>query len=159
MSKQDLWVVNVSPEDFVDQREKIRLRDPDLMGFYDSYNFGQLKLMGVKTYLSRDMESGFGIDHNGKMVNFFSLARERGNLLVKVAILKGATNLSCLGEFLRELYTRAGFVVIRKEPWNDEYAPKDWNFDRWGKMNYYEMEIPEKEIEELLKKYQKEFSD
>ena len=73
-----------------------------------------------KTYLSEDQLSGYAIMHGDELVSVFSVARGRGNLIMRHAISMGARRLDCFAErgedgeiqgHLYNLYTRYGFHI------------------------------------------------
>jgi hypothetical protein len=53
----------------------------------------------------------------------------------------GVNYLECFGEGLRTLYGRNGFVVADSVPFNDEYAPKGWNYGLFGRPDYFTMKL------------------
>ncbi len=105
--------------------------------------------MQTKLFLSDDNRCGFGLNSDGQLISVFSLEKERGPLLVQEALARGARYLNCMGKKLCELYGDAGFEIIKEESWNEEYAPKHWDYDRFGTPNYYEMELKKENLQIL----------
>jgi hypothetical protein len=67
-------------------------------------------------FLSADNLSGFVVNSRGWLCHLFSLAKGRGEYLVKNAIIRGATNLNCFDNpHLISLYSRLGFVETERE--------------------------------------------
>lgn len=132
----------VSSKEFVERRDKLAL---DMQAFLTPLKEWNYEAMGTVLYLSKDNHCGFGVNSDGQLISVFSLERERGSGLVQIAKERGGKHLNCLGDKLRKLYEDAGFKVIKSNPWSDEYAPKNWNQDRFGRPNYYEMSIGDKE--------------
>ena len=96
---------------------------------------------GARYYWSEKDQYGFAIEDNGYLFSVFCLKRGNGKKLVSQAILKGAKTLDCLGEHLKNLYESAGFNLSFQAPWDDELAPKNWRYEKWGRPNYYEMTL------------------
>lgn len=126
----------VTALEFIAQRNRLC---PSLAPFVTPHTVEEYEKLGTLLYLSADRLCGFGITAGGELVSVFSLVRCRGHTLAMAAVALGGVHLDCLGEHLRELYERVGFVVRNKLPWNDEYAPDDWNYERFGRPTYYEM--------------------
>jgi hypothetical protein len=49
--------------------------------------------------------------------------------------------VECFGPALPQLYAKAGFSVESKSPFNEEYAPSNWNYQQFGRPDYYTMRI------------------
>lgn len=122
------------PEEFVRVRDSLM---PDLLAYLTPHTAEEYRRMRVKLYLSKDKKSGFGLKTDKQLISVFSLYKRRGRKIVKLTVGLGAASVECLGEMLRRLYGREGFQVIEKLPWNDAIAPKNWNYDRFGRPNYY----------------------
>lgn len=54
---------------------------------------------------------------------------------------QGANYLSAIGDDLRQRYEGRGFQVSNTMPWDDQYAPEGWNYEKWGRPNVYEMQL------------------
>lgn len=93
-------------------------------------------------YLSQDKKSGYAIKPDGDLISVFSLpGAHHGVFAVKSAIENGATMLDCIGDFLVRLYTKFGFEEYKREPWNDAYAPKDWDYEQFGRPDIVYMKL------------------
>jgi len=53
--------------------------------------------------------------------------------LLLTAIENGGKKLDCFNGFLPRNYMRFGFIPVCKVPFNDEFAPENWNFERDGR--------------------------
>lgn len=75
----------------------------------------------AKCYLSGLKLCGFAVGDDGELRSLFSIERGKGEALVKAAVSKGATWLTCFDNgYLVELYMRCGFdVVTREKNWFD----------------------------------------
>lgn len=88
----------------------------------------------MRTYLSSTGRSGYGIDRECHLISLFSLPGAfEGATAVKDAIANGATELDCIGNILADFYKTYGFAEYHREKWDDRFAPKGWNYDKWGR--------------------------
>lgn len=123
---------------FMVQRDKLCR---SLAPFITTYSADEYMQMDTRLYLSSDDQSGFGVTGTGELVSVFSLLRGRGEALVTGAKRCGACHLDCLGEHLRVLYERCGFRVVSEGEWIQEYAPNDWDYERFGTPRHYNMRL------------------
>ena len=64
--------------------------------------------------------------------------------LVSRAVANGATHLTCFDfQGLPSLYASHGFAEVERSPWNDDYAPENWNYDCHGRPDYLVMKLNE----------------
>jgi len=81
--------------------------------------------------------AGFGVDKDTKEI--VGVHRVHNVLVSCSELLEGAkkfggTWLSCFDGFLANKYRELGFTVeTERLVFNDEYAPSNWDFDRWGR--------------------------
>jgi hypothetical protein len=68
-----------------------------------------------KLWLAHDGNSGYGISHDGELVNVFSLVRGHGHHAVNHAISQGATHLSAFDGHLPKFYGKFGFKEHARE--------------------------------------------
>ncbi len=104
-------------------------------------------------YLVFDMNSGiivggFTTNKNGNMNGLFSLVKGIGNKLFELRLKYALKNIDtehkylnifCIGDKLKNLYNNFGFEITSTIRWNDELAPKNWNYDRFGRPDLYIM--------------------
>jgi hypothetical protein len=55
--------------------------------------------------------------------------------LLNAAIANGGRRLDAFDTVLPELYSKRGFRVTGRVPFNNEFAPKGWDYDLYGKYN------------------------
>ena len=128
----------VSAQEFIVSRDKL---DADLSPFLTPYADQDYEKKGTRLFLSQDRQSGFGINPDGELISVFSLERKRGKILVAEAKKQGATHLSCMGEHLLKMYSEFGFAPVEILQWDNRFAPKDWNYERFGTPNIYDMKL------------------
>ncbi|MFN8612963.1 MAG: hypothetical protein U0931_35820 [Vulcanimicrobiota bacterium] len=125
---------------FVAQRD---LLPPELLAFLTAASLEAYERMGVRLYLTPDGQGGYGL-RGDELVSLFSLRKGGlGSELAREAIARGARRLECFdanGKLTR-FYHQLGFREIRREPWNDDFAPPDWNYQRFGRPDLIEMEL------------------
>ena len=93
-------------------------------------------------YLSDDHKSGYAIKADGDIVSVFSLpGASQGYNAVKSAIENGAKKLDCFDGFLVTFYKAFGFFEINREPWNEDYAPVNWDYIQHGTPDIVYMQL------------------
>lgn len=130
-------------ERFVTQRDRL---STDLKAFLSPLTVADYDAAGIRLFLTPDGQGGYGLKGD-ELISVFSLAGANlGPTLVREAVARGARCLDCLDAHgvLTRLYAKAGFVEVRREPWNDEYAPPHWNYARFGRPDlvYMKVEAP-----------------
>ena len=87
--------------------------------------------------------AGFGITPDKELFNLFNntLTKKLGGVMVRNAVGLGAVKLFCFDGFLKEYYEYFGFRVVKREPWNPEFAPVGWNYEKYGKPDVVWMEL------------------
>jgi hypothetical protein len=126
---------------FVTQRDKL---PADLLAFVTCYSAEEYARQSARLFLTADGNGGYGI-HHGELISVFSLPGYRyGSHLVRTAIEHGAWHLSCFdpGGALTRFYGAHGFKQTSSVPWNQAYAPKEWNYKRFGTPDLIHMELP-----------------
>ena len=136
----------VSSLEFITARNML---DQDLFAFLTPHTEQDYVTKGTKLYLSKDGKFGFGLNPDGELISVFSLERQRGKILVAEARKQGATYLSCMGDHLFELYSEFEFSPVEVIRWDNQFAPKNWNYERFGIPNIYDMR--------LVNKYEEKF--
>ena len=102
-------------------------------------------------YLVFDIDSGiviggFTVKDNGELNGLFSLVKGIGKKIFNLRLdyaKKYSTakefTIFCIGDKLKNLYNNFGFEITSTIKWNDELAPKNWNYDRFGTPDLYIM--------------------
>ena len=93
---------------------------------------------------------GFAVRFDGYLTGLFSKKKGYGIKLFEERLklskrynlnINNRLTLFCTGDKLKELYSEFGFEVYNVIEWNDDYAPKNWDYDSFGRPNLYEMEL------------------
>lgn len=84
---------------------------------------------------------GYAISPEGDLQNVFNNnGQGAGAEAICDAIARGARTLDCFDGFLPMYYTKFGFVKVREISWDDQYAPKSWDYGKLGRPNVVFME-------------------
>jgi len=106
------------------------------LGFLHKYDYdnNETTLKGYKFYLSNGKKVGVGLSNTGEIINLFNNSKVSGagRLALNFAIAKGGTHLSCFDGFLRWYYQKFGFECVKQIPWDSKYAPKNWDYKKYG---------------------------
>jgi len=119
----------VSAEEFVAERDKNKR-----LGYLSQSQPDELK-GGYRFFLSADKKVGFGISPEGHGESLFNNGGEKGagTKALFEGIKHGMITLDCFDGYLPSLYTQAGFVETGRIKFNDQYAPKDWDYKKDGR--------------------------
>jgi hypothetical protein len=74
--------------------------------------------------------SGFAIKPDGDIVAVFASPNEpKGGsfAMLQAAVQAGGTKLDAFDTYLPEIYEAVGFRPVARLPWNDEFAPPNWD--------------------------------
>lgn len=104
--------------------------------------------------------AGIAVKNDGDIVSVFknpdmSAKDDIGKInqaLLLESIRIGGNHLDCFDGFLPKLYGNMGFKPICKLKFNDEFAPKDWNFERDGRPDIIFMAHNGDSVEEIMRK-------
>lgn len=101
---------------------------------------------GGRVMLADDGLSGYVVSPEGDLQNLFvnketdETPSVRGKELMADAMANGARTLDVYRGHLTDFYSNMGWKVKNFTPWNDEFAPEGWDYDRFGTPDYVEME-------------------
>lgn len=120
---------------------KIQLAESSRPGFLEQKTIQQIKDM--KTFTSKDGKVGYGITKEGELVSVFNNSGKKGllKIIMPEAILNGATSLDAYEGYLSGRYEEFGFEIVETIPWDDKFAPKGWDFDKYGRPNVVKMKL------------------
>jgi hypothetical protein len=120
----------------------------DRPAFATNYSEEELSEMG--TVLSDSGKSGVAVhDHGDGRIEgtaLFNNGDPSGSGLAMLAHAvesMGVNYVECFGGTLNTFYARLGFVEDTRTPFNAEYAPPDWNYERDDHPDYVTMKLPE----------------
>jgi hypothetical protein len=114
----------------------------DLKAFVTPYSSEEYNKMNAQVYLSPSGKSGFALKPDGDIISVFSEpGAHEGRDAIKAAIAAGGKKLDCIGSHLKDVYAGHGFEVADTLKWDDKYAPKNWNYEKFGRPDIYLMEL------------------
>ena len=98
-------------------------------------DFTHDSLASMEMHLSADGKVGYLLSPEKHLGNVFNNGGPKGagSLAVLDAIKNGAQTLDCYDPVLPTIYSRCGFVPTARIKFNDEYAPKDWDYEKNGR--------------------------
>jgi hypothetical protein len=91
------------------------------------------------------VDAGVTVTDDGEIAGLFndSPISGLGEVLLYKAIDEGGDHLNCFEGFLSEWYEDHGFEIVNRIPWDDEYAPRGWDYEKFGRPDVVEMELVE----------------
>ena len=86
---------------------------------------------------------GFAIKNDGDVVAVFGSQSEEGSgyAILQAAVEAGGRKLDAFNTFLPDIYESVGFRPVARMPWNDEFAPPDWDKNVFAKYQNGEPDI------------------
>ena len=95
-----------------------------------------------RLYVSEDGLAGVGIRPSGEIGALYSnnAMKGSGDSLVRLALQEGGEYLECFDTYLPGVYSRAGLGKIAEIPFNPEFAPDGWDYQ---KMKDYNQGLPD----------------
>lgn len=87
------------------------------------------------TYKLKDFDAGFAIKDDGDITSVHNNTgiKGLGGKLIEKAKELGGTKLDHFAGYLDDFYKNLGFEEYDRWTWNDEYAPKNWKYDEYGR--------------------------
>lgn len=109
-------------------------------GFITPYTEMAMIREGFETYQVRGFDIGFALhkldDGNVDITSVFNNEKEVRNIgdyLLKAALKHGGTQLDHFEGKLSDIYGRNGFKEYERYKWDDNYAPQNWNYEKYGR--------------------------
>lgn len=104
------------------------------------YSLSDYAHKGATLYKLKGIDAGFAIADDGDIISVHnseakdSPYRGIGRHLVQLAKEMGGTKLDHF-DFpkLNEIYASEGFKEYDRVPWDDNYAPEGWNYEKYGR--------------------------
>ena len=135
----------VTHEEFSKARDAYAARNPDKSGFLTFHTLDQMKADGMRVFLSSDGRTGAGVAADGDFRNLFSDSPTKGagkRLASEMFVRYNADHLDAFDvKGLTNIYRDLGLVETRRQRWNDEHRPDNWNEDLYGKPDVIDMKL------------------
>lgn len=116
-----------------------------LRGFLSDHPKKELEQGQWKTFKLKGLDCGFALHFLGDgrvdICNLHNNSKVKGigTYLLQFAKIQGGTQMDNYGttrdgnNFLGNKYGREGFELYNKWKWDDEFAPKGWNYKKFGR--------------------------
>jgi ribosomal protein S18 acetylase RimI-like enzyme len=119
---------------FLDQIEESKVQNKfgSSVFVYDESDYKDMRL-----FLAEDLNSGIALKGNDIVSAFSNADAPRKSvypLMIK-AIDVGGRKADAFDTVLPTIYADVGMEVVSRVPWNDEYAPGDWNYELYNQFN------------------------
>lgn len=92
----------------------------------------------MRLFVTDDGRSGIALNDD-EIVSAFSHRDSKypsaAKSMLAVAVQQGGRRLDCFDTALPRIYSEAGFVLVARLKWNDDYAPDDWNYTVYSRYN------------------------
>jgi hypothetical protein len=99
-------------------------------------------LKDCKILMINGGKTGCAIAPDGDLQNVYNNSTKgEGSAIIKIAINNGAKKLDCFDGFLPEYYSRFGFKEVERMKWNDDYAPANWDYSKYGRPDVVFMKL------------------
>jgi len=91
----------------------------------------------ARTFFVSDGRGCFAITQEGDLQSVIHMedCKVSTNDLCNLAVRQGAKTLDCFDTVLPRLYSQHGFVEYKRDTWDDQYKPHDWNYELYKKYN------------------------
>lgn len=124
--------VTITPKEYVDELNKTKESDPETFWSVDAVT-EQAASDGtiINTNDGSALVSKDG-DIKGVFKKLESKAKGVAQDLISKAVAAGGIKLDNFDGYLTKLYEKAGFRVVSRLPFNEEYAPDGWNKEKHG---------------------------
>lgn len=120
-----------NPQKEVVSRFRDSLYSSERAGFLSPYAYEELLMMDL--YLLKGHNAGFAIKDGDDIVSVHNNSELRGlgSEFMRKAKEVGGARLDHFDGFLSGLYRKYGFTdVYEVYQWNEQYAPKEWDYDQ-----------------------------
>ncbi len=135
---------DVSPATYLRARAKNKRQ-----GFFSEVSLADLTALlvnGGRIRLRQNCKAGYLLTSTGDLQGVFNNGEKGlGNLAIQDAIKEGACSLDCFDGFLVDYYKQFGFEVIKREPFNDQFAPAGFKVEQYGRPDIVYMVLSNKE--------------
>jgi hypothetical protein len=113
---------------------------------------------GMRLFMTPDKKAGFAIKSDGDIVSVFSDGGGKTAAMLSLATEHGGTKLDAYDTILPEIYEINGFKEVRRDTWDDQYAPDDWSKETFADYNNGEPDIVYMEYDQKFDAYSREIA-
>ena len=98
----------------------------------------------MQTFLSKDGTGGFALNGDD-IVSVFNTQggpnRRAGYSMIQAAVQLGGRRLDAFDTLLPHIYAANGFRAVARSPWDEEFAPEDWDKEFYKDFNNGEPDV------------------
>jgi len=89
----------------------------------------------MTTFLLRGYDIGYAVKKDGDIVSVFNNSGipKIGDELIKSAVKNKGSKLDHFDGYLSDFYGNLGFKETERYKWDDQYAPSDWDYEKYGR--------------------------
>jgi hypothetical protein len=130
--------IQVSHDNFTDALERWAANNPKDAAFVT------LEVPETAEFhLAVEGNAGVGITQGGELIALFNHNAPDGTgaALVELAKERGANHLWCFETGLEKFYRKFGFTETERFPWDEDKAPENWAYDKFGTPDLLKMEL------------------
>ena len=126
------WMDDPTPEEFSTAVEEYIEEYPEYGSFLTAHTPDELS--DHELILSADKRVGAAVSPDGDIQNVFNNDGPAGGgrLALVMAMFSGGVTLDCYDGHLPRMYADYGFRETGRMEWNDDFAPEDWNYERFN---------------------------
>lgn len=90
----------------------------------------------TRNFVTENDGAGFALQ-DGDIVSVFSTKRTpRASIsMLQLALQEGGNRLDAYDTILPKLYSAHGMQVTSRTPWNDQFKPDDWSYEKFAQFN------------------------
>lgn len=105
--------------------------------FLTHYTVDEMEKLNIQTFQVPGYEIGFALKKLPQGVDIVGVhnntdIKNVGEALIDSAIRLGGTHLDHFDGFLSDFYSKKGFDEYERFDWDERYAPKNWDRERFG---------------------------
>lgn len=132
--EEPVFVEGKTKEDFDKFKGYLSKLPDEYKTFITDYTSEEYIKKGAKCYLAPNGKSGFVVTGDKDIISVFSLRGEKmGGHLIYNAVKNGGRTLDCISPKLEKIYKSYGFKEESRESWDDQYAPRNWNYEKYDR--------------------------
>lgn len=128
----EIETVTVEPDEYNQSINEFVEADPEKGAFLTVHS--PEELADHTLLMTEDRGAGVAVSPEGDVQNLFNHTgpEDAGDELIQKAIAAGGRTLDCYDGYLRRLYTKHGFREVGRMEFVREFAPDDWNYEKYG---------------------------
>ena len=114
---------------------------PEMLEFYSKDEY---KAKNAKLYKLKGIDAGFAVAGDGDIISVHNNSSQKGlgRKLIQLAKQEGGSKLDHFDmPTLNKIYSAEGFKEYNRMEWDDQYAPKNWRYEKYGRPDVIERKL------------------